>query len=445
MKSDAKHLGDIADNLRRQIVAGSLRGGATLGAEDIAQLEAVASHLEGAGAEISRQAAALAAASEYDDIFLSNLSHELRTPLTPALLLVSALQKNPEIPNDIREDLGLVREQIDLEVQLVNDLLDSHSLMRGKLKLRLENLDLHALLSSLIAVNRSVLSHGPAISLDYRARWKRIHGDPERLRQAFSNLLSNAIKFTPLKGRVDVVVLEGPPEGPRAADSVIVEVRDTGRGFGPDSLPTLFLPFKQTEEMLSRRAGGLGLGLQIARGLVWLHDGELTANSPGPGLGSTFSMRLAAIRTVTVEVSRDLAAVGPVPRAAFRVLVVEDDGQTMQATARLLTNSGYDVQTAVRYTEAVSLISSRPFDLLLSDIDLPDGTGWDLMRHARKNGRVAGLALSGYGSDDHIRRSREAGFGAHLVKPITFGRLMEAIETVLQNPIKREIAPDENV
>ena len=202
--------------------------------------------------------------------------------------------------------------------------------------------------------------------------------------------------------------------------SIAVEVRDSGKGFDPARAAQLFQAFDHGQEALVRNFDGLGLGLSIARGLAQLHGGELSASSPGLGQGATFRVVLPAI------------ADAPIPERAVRprvrVLLVEDDGQSRVATGRLLELMGYIVRTAGTYAAALALLKSEQIDVLLCDIDLPDGDGWTLMGEARKiSDTINGLALSGYGAEEHIQKSLDSGYFGHLVKPITMQSLTAAI------------------
>jgi signal transduction histidine kinase/CheY-like chemotaxis protein len=412
MPKQAKELSDLAQRLRTWAAKWKQSGGEP-DAAVLADMESAAGQMEEAAQRILRNSEELARANGTSDRFIANISHELRTPLTPALLIVSSLQMDTSLPDNVRGDLSMVREQLDLEARLVDDLLDNSRLNRGKMQLRLEPIDLRALLGGLVAGRQAQETGGARLSLDYQAKQRRVQGDPARLRQIFSKLLQNAFKFTPAEGSVNVIATDD-------GKSIAVEVRDSGKGFDPARAAELFQAFDHGQEALVRNFDGLGLGLSIARGLAQLHGGELSASSPGLGQGATFRVVLPAI------------ADAPIPERAVRprvrVLLVEDDGQSRVATGRLLELMGYIVRTAGTYAAALALLKSEQIDVLLCDIDLPDGDGWTLMGETRKiSDTINGLALSGYGAEEHIQKSLDSGYFGHLVKPITMQSLTAAI------------------
>jgi signal transduction histidine kinase len=360
------------------------------------------------------------------DQFVSNLSHELRTPLTPALLIISALQMNTALPPQVRADLAIIRDQIELEVKLIDDLLDANQLARGRLQLRIETVDLRLLLEQLIEATGGQFSTGPVISFEWLAGRHLVRGDPARLVQIFSKLLQNAGKFTPTTGRVNVSARE-------VGESIEISIADTGHGFRPEILPEMFKGLAREGSSIKESIGGLGVGLAIARGLVSLHQGEIRGFSDGPGKGATFTVMLPSLAKTTPEPVNAPAGDSGSRRLqrVLRVLLVEDHQQSLLATARLLKTMGHVVCTAGGMITAEAALRGEPFDLLLADIELPDGDGWQLMQTALKKGPIVGLALSGHADDDHIRKSREAGFLDHLIKPITFQKLNDAIGQVV--------------
>jgi two-component system CheB/CheR fusion protein len=258
-----------------------------------------------------------------------------------------------------------------------------------------------------------------------------VDADSARLQQVFWNLLKNAAKFTPEGGRIGVSC--------RHEDGhVVVEVSDTGIGMEPETLSSVFDAFAQAERSITRRYGGLGLGLTISRAIVNLHDGKIEARSEGPDKGSTFTVRLPLVSIAhgKAEVSGgDVSAPqGPAP---LRVLVVEDHGDTLEMMEVMLSMQGHSVTTAGDVRTALEILARGTFDIILSDVGLPDGSGLDLMRELRARGhRTPGIALSGYGQEKDIEGTRAAGFAAHVVKPAEPRLLLEAMERVV-----REAAP----
>jgi signal transduction histidine kinase/ActR/RegA family two-component response regulator len=430
MSSEARIISETARWLRHKTAglrqSGELSGG-VVGAADLAEIEAAVQRLESAGAKLLQQSATNPLRPGAENV-VANLSHELRTPLTPALLLISAMQANPRLAEDIRSDLATVREQIELEVRLVDALLDTTQLGRGELRLRMGMVDMRSLLRSAISAAQSLAEQGPPLSLEFNAAGNIVRGDAARLAQVFSNLLNNAVKFTPPHGLIKVIAAD---EG----ESLLVSVIDTGRGFDPVDTTRLFGAFEQEINPMRDGRSGLGVGLSIAQGLVSLHGGELSGHSDGEGRGATFTVKLPATQPAAPVAPAGPSAVHPAAppvghrhRRSLRILLVEDHGQSLLATARLIRSMGHAVRTASGVGTASSLLNSETFDLLIADIELPDGTGWELMRMARAAGPIAGMALSGHGGDDDIAKSQDAGFAQHLVKPITFQRLADAID-----------------
>jgi PAS domain S-box-containing protein len=358
------------------------------------------------------------------DQFLAALSHELRTPLTPVLMTVAALESDERLPQDVRESLVLLRRNIELEARLIDDLLDLTRIARNKVDLRLDVVDLHDALRGALAICAGDLQ---AKKLEFTttltASPSLIRGDAARVQQILWNLLRNAIKFTPAGGTIRV-------ETRNAADCVEVSVIDSGIGIDAEALSRIFLPFEQASRQITRTFGGLGLGLAISRKLVEIHGGTLTASSRGAGQGATFTLRLPATADLPApdrtsadsanEAHRD-------ERQMLRILLVEDHQDTAMLLSRLLQRIGHDVKIANSRAAALDLAASEPFDVMLSDIGLPDGTGHELMRAIGEQYRIPGIALTGYGMEEDVTRSRAAGFVEHIVKPVNLDRLQAVL------------------
>jgi len=358
-------------------------------------------------------------ASRAKDQFLAALSHELRTPLTPVLALASSLESDSTLPPDTRRRISVLRRNTELEARLIDDLLDLTRIARGKLHVEREAVSLGDAITHVLEICREDASaKGVALLHEGSDTGTSVLADPARLRQIFWNIVKNGIKFTPAGGRV-VVRMEPPSAG-----RVAVEISDTGVGIERSELARIFRPFEQG----GSRAGGLGLGLAIASALVDAHGGTLTAASGGPGLGATFRVELAVAdrEAASVEPRRSRPKGTPVLRR--RVLLVEDHPDTLDVAKELLTELACEVITAGSVAEAIRMAESSELDLVVSDLGLPDGTGIELMRALRERHGLAGIAVTGYGMEEDIRSSFEAGFVDHLVKPITFQRLAAALD-----------------
>ena len=395
-------------------------------------MELVAPTVERVMADVrgERRLREMEAASQAKDDFLAALSHELRTPLTPVLALVSVLRTDPRLPEDLRGDIETIQRNITLEARLIDDLLDLTRITRGKLELRWETVEIRPVLAHASAT----VCHGaPAAGVDCRISLApgihHVLGDSARLTQIFWNLLSNAVKFTPRGGQV---LLQSRVEGEDGSQRLVVEIIDSGMGIAPELLPHIFSAFEQGGVGTTRRFGGLGLGLAIARFLVELHRGTLEAESEGLGKGATFTVTLPlAAAPVAEPLPLAASPAEAVRRGPARLLLVEDHLDTARIFARLLGRAGFTVALAHTVADALAAAAAEPMDLVVSDLGLPDGTGLDLMRQLRARHEIPGIALSGFGMEEDVRRTMEAGFAAHLTKPVDFERLLEVIEETL--------------
>ena len=361
-------------------------------------------------------------ANRAKDHFLAVLSHELRTPLSPVVMSLAAVEADPSLPAALRSDVAMIRRNIDLEVKLIDDLLDMSRITNGKLRLLRQTTGIHDLLRHVFQICADDLKTKQlTLIADLSARRDHVMADPARLQQVFWNLLKNAVRFTPRNGSITVRT--------RNADEgrLVVEVRDTGIGIAADLLPKVFDAFEQ-EHVPVAGQGGLGLGLAISKALVDLHGGRIRASSDGRGRGASFTVELTLTRTV--EEPPGLAGSAPAVVRGKRpsLLIVEDHADTAEVLARLLQSSGYEVTETHTVAEALAAVSAAPFDLLISDIGLPDASGLELMRQVRDRFGIPGIALSGYGMEEDIRKSQEAGFLDHIVKPVNVDQLKAAIQ-----------------
>jgi PAS domain S-box-containing protein len=374
-------------------------------------------------------------ASRAKDEFLAALSHELRTPLTPVLLTVSEMREDTRLSTDVREQLGMMERNIALEARLIDDLLDLTTISRGKLQLRAQECDAHSLIGLAIEIVRAdAASKQVSIARDFQARLSGLNADPARFQQVIWNLLRNSVKFTEAGGTISVKTTNELNED--GQQWLRIEVTDTGIGFGPAFIDQIFQPFDQGEHTGTHRFGGVGLGLAIARAIVDLHGGRITARSEGTNKGSTFVVELPGAMmppSGTHEPAAQPAV--PAPNAPaqptpLRLLIVDDHANTLQSLRHLLKRRGHEVVTAGNVTDALSAASRETFDLVISDLGLPDGSGTELMEKLRDTYGLRGIALSGYGLEDDLVRTQKAGFVAHLVKPVQFAELHSIITSL---------------
>ena len=371
------------------------------------------------------EAARLAAekAGKAKDDFLAVLSHELRTPLTPVLAGADYLIGNAAqvTPAELVKELCAIRRNALLEAQLIDDLLDLTRISRGKIELQCELLDLHAVLSEICVISQENISAKGLVimqKLDAGQHWTK--ADPIRIRQALWNVLSNAVKFTPNGGRISVRTCNN------SAGKLRVEISDTGVGIEPEQADRIFDAFEQGERTVTRRFGGLGLGLAITRSIINLHGGSISVHSHGHDKGASFLVELDAASKAAAATESETAAAATAGITAhpLRILLVEDHADTQRILSRLLSRLGHEVELASDVKDGLAHLQNATFDCLLSDIGLPDGSGLDLMSAARATQpRIRGIALSGFGMEQDLRNSTAAGFECHLTKPVDFAAL----------------------
>ncbi|HZR77657.1 MAG TPA: hybrid sensor histidine kinase/response regulator, partial [Chthoniobacterales bacterium] len=365
------------------------------------------------------------------DQFLALLSHELRNPLSPVIAMVSELEASSPRSPKLREALEVIRRNVELEARLIDDLLDVTRIAKGKLQLTFEIVDLHEILRRAYEICREDMSR-KSIEPKFELNAKRVHieGDPARLQQVFWNLIKNSVKFTPEGGRITVSTANIPP------DEIEVRVTDTGIGIESDKIDKIFNAFEQGQTSITRRFGGLGLGLAISKAMVDAHRGKIRVESRGKDMGATF---IVDLKNVPAPAAADNGAHGASPgddrkQSARRrhLLLVDDHVDTCKGMKLMLERRGYDITVAHSATQAVEKTNEADFDLLISDIGLPDRSGYELMSELRKSKPMPGIALSGFGMDADVNKAREAGFSEHLTKPINFERLEQAIRRLLE-------------
>ncbi len=375
-------------------------------------------------AEESRKAAVQANAAK--DEFLAVLSHEIRTPLAPILGAVQLLQRSENLSPKGNSYLQTIRRNLDLETRLIDDLLDLTRIVRGKIVLERTRLNVCTALDRVAEICRpEVEAKKLILTLDVDESLE-ISADVSRLQQIFWNLFKNAVKFTPEGGSVRIT-------GWREDSRAIVEVADTGIGIAPEELSRIFEPFEQGGTRRNTRFGGLGLGLTITRRLVELHGGSVSVSSPGKGKGAVFRVTLPLLQDDVAE--EEIASSGACRfkiQGPRRILLVEDHEDTAFMMQTLLESSGYEVQTAKDVKHALQAAETGRFDLVVSDLGLPDGNGRELLRKLReRKDKITGIALSGYGREEDIKSSKEAGFSAHLTKPVDFDALLSLVEKLI--------------
>jgi PAS domain S-box-containing protein len=375
------------------------------------------------------------AAVRAKDHFLAALSHELRTPLSPVVLTVAAMQRDPELPPKYRNSLAMIRRNVDLETRLIDDLLDVSRVTSGKMPLHMQSTHVHAILAQALQTCANETSAKKLnLQVDLQAENDLVNADPARLQQTFWNLLSNAAKFTPAGGDIFI-------RTENRAGFVCLEVRDTGMGIEPQLLPKLFDAFEQGDSQITQQFGGLGLGLAICKAIVDLHGGSLLAESGGPGSGATFTVELPAVFGPEQADLEEPASDDNKGAEGVRVLLVEDHSDTREVLVGLLEASNYVVRAAGNVAAALQIAGRERFDVVVSDLGLPDGTGYELMEQLRGQG-IKGIALSGYGMDQDYQRSREAGFLDHVVKPVDIHQLLMVIERVSSSRLEEVIPPE---
>jgi PAS domain S-box-containing protein len=361
------------------------------------------------------------------DGFLATLSHELRTPLTPALMAVSALQRDPTLSPRVQTDLEMIRRNIVLETRLIDDLLDLTRITHNKLELLEAPLDLHIVLRNAVEVCFSAIrAKSIDLSLNLIANQAASVGDTVRLQQVFWNVISNAVKFTPAGGVINIST--GNPE----SGQFEVAITDSGIGFDPADAEKLFESFRQIGPDVTRRAGGLGLGLTISRAIVKGHQGRIWGESPGLNLGATIHVQLPIRASAPLLTSTGVPLSSEPVTAGLRILLVEDHEDTRLIFTMILGQKGHSVESAATAGQALVLAGQKAFDLVISDLGLPDFSGIELMTILRDRYSLRGVAVSGYGMDDDIQRSKSAGFDYHVTKPADPAKIDRLLTEVMQ-------------
>jgi signal transduction histidine kinase/ActR/RegA family two-component response regulator len=384
---------------------------------------------------LERESSARRAAEEaarLKDQFLATLSHELRTPMSAVLGWLHLLRSGKLEPDQRSKALETIERNARLQNQLINDLLDVSRIITGQLRVERDRIYPAVILESAIqSVRPQATAHNVAIELGLPADLQLVWGDPTRLQQVVTNLLVNAIKFSRDGGTIEVVM--------RAArDHVEITITDHGEGIPPDVLPHIFERFRQADGSITREHGGMGLGLAIARHILDLHGGTVTAKSDGRGHGATFTLTLPTLsdaRTPPAADSHDEGDAPPIDNclAGIHVLAVDDDASALAMLSSMLELGGARVTPARNVDEAIARYrTQRDIAVLLSDIGMPRRDGYELIATLRREfgdraDRLSAIAVSGYARDEDQARALRAGFDAHLAKPFGMRTLFELI------------------
>lgn len=373
--------------------------------------------------EALRAKAEAESANEAKDRFLAMLSHELRTPLTPIVYAVALLENDQDCPPHIKEAIATIQRNVWLEARLIDDLLDLARIRNGKLTLEVQAVEAHNVLREAVKTGLpEVEKKHIQLTEHFDAAQTQLQGDAIRLRQVFWNLLANAVKFTPKDGTIAISTSNS-----RDGRSICVEFTDNGVGIDQNKLGSIFDAFEQATQ---NGTAGLGLGLSICKVLVELHGGTIEARSEGPGKGSTFVVTLPC--TKRASSTKETKKPHEPKVNALRILVVEDHEDTAASLSILLNADGHEVRIANSVAQAMKAASDFSFDVLMSDIGLPDGRGTELLKklRAETNRPIHAIAMTGFGMEDDLEQSRLAGFTAHLTKPVEFATLRQAIARV---------------
>ncbi len=364
-------------------------------------------------------------ASKAKDDFLAALSHELRTPLTPALAAASFLaQQSKRMPAEFMSEIETIQRNVQLQARLIDDLLDLTRVVRGKLELHFDRVDAHILIRDALEIARTdIVAKELQVSTDLGAKEHQIWADPVRMQQVYWNLINNAVKFTSRSGKIDIRTSND------SHGRLEFEIIDTGIGIEPDKIRSLFEPFEQADPSITRQFGGLGLGLAISKYIVDLHEGQISAESQGRSYGARFKVVMTIVPS-RVGKSGVRSRTPNKLTKSLRILLVEDHGDTRRTLARLLKHFGHDISIADSTHSALEILKSKTLDVVLSDIGLPDGSGYEVIAEAKRSQQVRGIALTGFGMEEDIKRSKEAGFDFHLTKPVDFQELRSVLAQV---------------
>ncbi|MEH1865146.1 MAG: response regulator [Nostoc sp.] len=369
-------------------------------------------------------------ANRIKDEFLAVLSHELRSPLNPILGWTKLLQTGRLDQTKTAEALATIERNAKLQTKLIDDLLDVAKIIRGKLSINANPVNLAFVIESAIDTVRTTVVAKSIVLHPVLPNIGQVYGDSNRLQQIVWNLLSNAIKFTPNRGRVEIQLQ-------RVDEQAQIVVSDTGIGIDPEFLPHIFESFRQENTSITRKYGGLGLGLAIVRQLVEVHGGTITADSPGVGLGATFIVRLPLLNVQPEIRQIDELSQPGLELTGIRVLTVDDDPDARELLTVLLTEYGAEVLTVASAAEVLANLESFRPDVLVSDIGMPEVDGYSLIQQIRtlppeKGGEIPAIALTAYARVDDYEQAITSGYQRHVIKPLDPEELLQALLAITQ-------------
>jgi len=398
--------------------------------EDVSERVATERELRARIAAAERARVNAENASRVKDEFLATLSHEIRTPLNAVLGWTQILLQSRDFDKaTVQRAIEVIDRNASAQLTLISDMLDMARIATGKVRLEIVDLDVASIVESAMdAVQPAATARDVRLTTDFEPGLPTIRGDRDRLLQVVWNLLSNAVKFTDPGGQVSV-------HAGTTGTVLKITVVDTGHGIPAQFLPQVFERFKQADASSARRHGGLGLGLALVRELVEMHGGSVTADSPGVGHGATFTVSLPIAPRLPASPSIATASATIPSLGGIRVLVVEDEADSMEILVRSLTDVGASVKAVTSAREALDALrddSDTPTDVVVTDIGMPGEDGFSLLQELRKlpedrGGRVPAIAVTAYATVDDRRRALEAGFVAHIAKPFAPNALIATI------------------
>jgi signal transduction histidine kinase/ActR/RegA family two-component response regulator len=371
--------------------------------------------------EYERAAARLAEANQAKDQFLAMLAHELRNPLAPIRIAMQVISISQSVNPEVQKAREVIDRQVGHLTRLLDDLLDVSRITSGKVQLRMESVDLATAVANALEASRDLIQQrGHSLSVSLPENPVPVHVDPLRFEQVITNLVNNAARYTPQNGHISVTAR-------REGASATLRVRDDGIGIPADLLPRVFDLFTQADRSLVRTEGGLGIGLTIVRNLVELHGGTVTGASEGPGRGSEFTVRLPLGGAGEGSAKPSAKKAAAAPRS--RVLVVEDNADSREMLRLMLKAEGHEVHVAEDGPHAVELARAVRPDVAAIDIGLPGFDGYEAGRRIRNDlgSAITLIALTGYSRAEDRQHTADAGFDAHLVKPVSPEELRDAL------------------